>query len=54
MTAVQGRQHTFAVLTCSSSELTRAVQLSMRAFKSATFSRYSASFVACPKRHQPH
>jgi hypothetical protein len=35
-----------AVATCSSSAATRAVQLSMRAFRSATRSRYSASFVA--------
>lgn len=39
------------MLTCSSSELTRAVQLLMRALRSATFSLYSASFVACNARH---
>ena len=43
----EGRRSTLAVFSCSCSAVRRAVLLSMRAFRSATLSRYSASFVAC-------
>ena len=42
-----GRRSTLAVFSCSCSAVRLAVLLSMRAFRSATLSRYSASFVAC-------
>ena len=45
-------EHTLAVASCSCSALRRAVQLSMRAFRSATLSLYSASLVACGRVQQ--